>query len=239
MSVSQRKLLVGSDVELFHCDSLHSMGISLLNNSSHFHWFIFRPISKVSIRYNAPSDQKQPDQANQHEQNSEIVRVHEVVRCKSAESLRQVKEVRVEKEIYDYLSEIDEDRVIVDVDQIVKDAEIEEYADSPSVEQLSEIVGEKGSEVDDAFHRGLSHKSEEKRANCAEQQVDMQFEGSKGKNAVEERPQVEYIPSYSKFQKLKERKKTALSDDSDVDYSRNTGRSSKFLVASSFAVSEL
>ena len=145
------------------------------------------------------------------------MRVHEIVRCKSADSLRQVKEVRVEKEIYDYTSEIDEDRVIVDVDQIVKDAEIEEYADSPSIEQLSKIVGENGSEV-----------YEEKIANSTEQ-VNMQFEGSRDKNAVEERPQVEYIPSYSKFQKLKERKKIAQSDDSDVDNSRNTGRSSKIL----------
>ena len=156
------------------------------------------------------------------------MRVHEIVRCKSADSLRQVKEVRVEKEIYDYTSEIDEDRVIVDVDQIVKDAEIEEYADSPSIEQLSKIVGEKGSEVYDAFQRGLSHNNEEKIANSTEQ-VNMQFEGSRDKNAVEERPQVEYIPSYSKFQKLKERKKIAQSDDSDVDNSRNTGRSSKIL----------
>jgi len=153
------------------------------------------------------------------------VRVHEIVRCKSADSLRQVKEVRVEKEIYDYTSEIDEDRVIVDVDQIVKDAEIEEYADSPSIEQLSKSVGEKGSEVFDAFQRGLSHNNEEKIANSTEQQVNMQFEGSRDKNAVEERPQVEYIPSYSKFQKLKERKKIAQSDDSDVDNSRNTASS--------------
>ena len=189
----------------------------------------FRPVSKVSIRYNPPGEQGNPVQVHQHEQNSEILQVNTTARSKSANSLRQGIQIEDEKAECDLQSEIDEDRVIVDADQVVKQAEFEENRSLNGLEKSYEEVDEKFVEVDEFSHRADNCSSEEELA------VGMDSEHSAtnhrtntvdGSKTVDEQANITYIPSYSKFQKLKERKKVTYNDEDErrIDNTLKTGK---------------
>ena len=149
----------------------------------------------------------------------------EVLRCRSAASLRHTEHSREETANYDCQSEFDEDRVIVDADQLVEEARTEECDALESNDRLSKDVEEKPSDVGGVSRRIVDYSSkEELQASTKEEQTDMQFEGRTVSNTVEKQPETEYIPSYSKFQKLKERKKAAYNGESEADRSRKAGK---------------
>lgn len=117
--------------------------------------------------------------------------------------------------------------MILDGDKVVQDARFEESRDEKSNEKFSDEVEEKVDDIDEFSHRARNSSFEEEplAESAGEEKPAMHFDGNAiSENGKETNPgnstelacgqqNVDYIPSYSKFQKLKERKKLSQNGD--------------------------
>ena len=150
----------------------------------------------------------------------------EALRRSSVDSLRQRKHIKDESAFLDYQSVTDEDRVSVDADQVIGKAKFEGYENCGSEKRSLKDVSEKAAEIEYISGKSVNYFSDvELLPLPKEEQVNMQTENGTSSNTVEKQQKLEYITSYSKFQKLKERKKVGYNDNPEVGNSWKAGKS--------------
>eukprot|EP00795_Rhopilema_esculentum_P000705 gene705-10415_t len=191
------------------------------------------PVSKVSIHYTAPGENSENVQVNQIErynQNSSPLShsSNKKQRSRSADYLQ--KRVYIQEDLpgSDLQSEIDEDRVSIDVDQIVKSAQMsddqqseEKSSEDFSIEtQADDASASQSTAIDQSKSLNTGEVIMEKGVSVKEQDTVL---GEKSNSSIQqEKQKFEYIPSYSKFQQLKERKHMNYKDEVNSKESNST-----------------
>ena len=143
----------------------------------------------------------------------------QIQRSKSADYFS--KSVRFKSNASDSQSEIDEDRVILDADQVVRDASSDDLDLDGTI---IETVEDQGDFNNQSFEVHEDTKTWEPDLETMVKDNDMNDARRKaGKKAAYhvqnetrragDQPKIEYIPSYAKFQKLRERKQISQEDD--------------------------
>ena len=151
--------------------------------------------------------------------------LNEALPRSNVDSLRQRKHIKDESALFDYQSVTDEDRVIVDADQFIGKAIFEGFENSGCENKSAKDVSETASETEYIFGKSVSYISDEELLTLSkEEQVNMQSENGTSSNTVEKQQKLEYITSYSKFQKLKERKKAGYNDSPEAGNSWKAGK---------------
>lgn len=124
-------------------------------------------------------------------------------------------------------SDVDEDRLIVDADQVVHQVEIEECRNREADlrESLSQESEEKFNDIEEFSHKARNSDDQVLATLKKDETLAMHFEGeSHHQIGIDDYSidvageKLDYIPSYSKFQKMKDRKKVTHNEEDGMRF---------------------
>ena len=152
---------------------------------------------------------------------------NKIQRSKSADYLQKGVYIQEDLPGSDLQSEIDEDRVSIDADQIVKNAQMsddqqseEKSSEEFSIETQADASASQSTAIEQSKSLNTGEVIMEKGVSVKEQDTVL---GERSNSSIQqEKQKFEYIPSYSKFQQLKERKHMNYKDELNCKESSNT-----------------